>query len=304
MISDEELIGNINEIKQKRKAIILAHNYQLAEVQDVADFVGDSLELAKKATTVEAEVILFCGVHFMAETAKILNPAKTVLIPDINAGCPMADMISGDQLREQKKKLKPGTAIVCYVNSTAEVKAESDVCCTSANSVKIVNEVVKENNIYFVPDQYLAQYTARFTDKTITYWPGYCPTHARLTSEDIIDKRAIYPKAEVLVHPECPPNVIDSADYVFSTGGIIKHVRQSRCRQFIIGSEMGLISRLRKENPNKQFVLLSELAVCPYMKLIRLETVLRSLQEMTYIINLDAALIRQAKKTVERMITA
>ncbi|MFC1850478.1 quinolinate synthase NadA [candidate division CSSED10-310 bacterium] len=299
-LTTKELINKITSLKLEKNAVILAHNYQLAEIQDIADFVGDSLELAKKAATTAAEVIVFCGVHFMAETAKILNPEKLVLLPDSGAGCPMADMISAPELNTIKRQF-PEAAVVCYVNSSAEVKAVSDVCCTSANSVKIVNKL-DQASVYFVPDQYLAQYTARFTDKIIAYWPGFCPTHDRINAADVALKRHEFPDAEVLVHPECKPEVIDAADFVFSTGGMVRHARDSKNRQMIIGTEIGIIHRLKKENPDKQFIPINEQAICPYMKLIRLTTLLQALENNLYPIEIDPDTLNKAKYAVNRMV--
>jgi quinolinate synthase len=264
-----KLKEEILHLKKERKAIILAHNYQLGEVQDIADFVGDSLELSQKAAEADAEVIVFCGVRFMAETASILCPEKKVLLPDINAGCPMADMITAEGLR-QKKREHPGAIVVCYVNSPAEVKAESDICCTSANAVRVV-EKLDAPEILFVPDQYLGHYVSTKTDKKIALWPGFCPTHVMIQPKNITQVRQEYPQAKVVVHPECRPEVIDLADEVFSTGGLCKYANRSEVKEVIVGTEIGIIHRLRKENPGKRFIPISEQAICPNMKLITLE---------------------------------
>ncbi len=297
---DSELVDKIRKLKDKRGAVILAHNYELGEVQDIADFVGDSLELSQKAANTDAEVIVFCGVHFMAETASILCPDKVVLLPDMNAGCPMANMITAAQLIARKKEL-PGYAVVCYVNSSAEVKAESDVCCTSANAVKVVNNV-ETRDILFVPDQYLGHYVSTKTNKHMAFWPGYCPTHARIRAEDILRAKSEYPRARVVVHPECRPEVITLADEVLSTGGIIRFARSTPAREIAIGTEIGIIYRLRKENPDKTFIAVSEQAICPRMKLITLEKILWSLEEMKPEVKVPEKIRIRAKKAVDRML--
>jgi quinolinate synthase len=297
---NSELTTRILKLKKERQAVILAHNYQLGEVQDIADFTGDSLELSQNAAKTDARVIVFCGVHFMAETASILCPDKTVLLPDPHAGCPMADMITAAQLKEKKKEL-PGAAVVCYVNSTAEVKAESDVCCTSANAVKVVQSLSSEE-ILFVPDQYLGQYVASKTNQKMTFWPGYCPTHARIRPEDIMRARAEYPCAVVMVHPECRPETAALADEVLSTGGMLRFVRSTPAREIIVGTEVGLIYRLKKERPDKVFIPVSEQAVCPRMKLITLEKILWSLEEMAPEVKVPEATRWPAWRAVNRML--
>jgi quinolinate synthase len=297
---DRELVDKIRKLKDKRSAVILAHNYELGEVQDIADFVGDSLELSQKAAKTDAEVIVFCGVHFMAETASILCPDKVVLLPDMNAGCPMANMITAAQLIARKKEL-PGYAVVCYVNSSAEVKAESDVCCTSANAVKVVNSI-EARDILFVPDQYLGHYVSTKANKNMAFWPGYCPTHARIRAEDILRAKSEHPRAKVVVHPECRPEVISLADEVLSTGGIIRFARSTPAREIAIGTEIGIIYRLRKENPDKTFIAVSEQAICPRMKLITLEKILWSLEEMKPEVKVPEKIRIRAKKAVDRML--
>ncbi len=299
---DAELIEKILSLKKTRGAVILAHNYQLGEVQDIADFVGDSLELSQNAAKTNANVIVFCGVHFMAETASILCPDKIVLLPDVNAGCPMADMITAEGLRERKREL-PGVTVACYINSSAEVKAESDVCCTSANAVKVI-ESLDAKEILFVPDQYLGHYISTKTDKRMSFWPGFCPTHVRIQPQYITDLREEYPQAKVVVHPECRPEVIALADEVLSTGGICRYARREDVTQMIVGTEVGIIHRLRKENPDKKFILASEQAVCPRMKLITLESVLWSLQEMTPQVKVPEEIRLKAKVAVDRMLEA
>jgi quinolinate synthase len=297
---NSDLVNKIMDLKSRRKAVILAHNYQLGEVQDIADFVGDSLELSQNAAKTEADVIVFCGVHFMAETASIICPDKTVLLPDINAGCPMANMITAPRLIEKKKEL-PEAEVVCYVNSSAEVKAESDVCCTSANAVKVVQEIDSED-ILFVPDQYLGHYVSTKTNKRMTFWPGYCPTHARIRPEDIFRSKKEYPRAKVVVHPECRPEIIALADEVQSTGGILRFARSTPASEIIIGTELGIIYRLRKENPDKTFIPASEQAVCPRMKLITLEKILWCLEDMAPEVKVPEPVRIKAKKAVDRML--
>lgn len=297
---DAGLADEILKLKKKRNAVILAHNYQLGEVQDIADFVGDSLELSQRAAGTDSEVIVFCGVHFMAETASILCPDKTVLLPDIHAGCPMADMVTAESLRQRKKEL-PAATVVCYINSSAEVKAESDICCTSANAVRVI-ESLDGGEILFVPDQYLGHYISTKTDKKIILWPGYCPTHMRIRSEDLVRLKREHPEASLVVHPECRPEVIDLADEVLSTGGICRYAKRKDVTEMIVGTEIGIIHRLRKENPGKKFIPASEQAVCPRMKLITLEDVLWSLQEMTPQVEVPEEVRVRAKTAVDRML--
>ncbi|WAC08464.1 MAG: quinolinate synthase NadA [Thermodesulfobacteriota bacterium] len=300
-MGNQELIEKIFKLKEERQAVILAHNYQRGEVQDIADFVGDSLGLSQQAAKTGARVIVFCGVHFMAETAAMLSPDKVVLLPDRNAGCPMADMINAEQLREEKKKY-PGSPVVCYVNSTAEVKAECDVCCTSSNSIKVVEWVEDGKPIIFIPDQYLGAYTASKTNKKLILWPGYCPTHMKIGADDIINLKKKHAHGEVLVHPECRPEVIAQADYALSTDGILKRARQSLAKEFIIGTELGITHRLKKENPEKIFIPASTHAVCPNMKLITLEKILWALERMEYHITVPQAIRERAVKAVNRML--
>ena len=298
--SDAKLKEKIISLKTRRNAVILAHNYQLGEIQDIADFVGDSLELSQKAAKTDADVIVFCGVHFMAETASILSPDKIVLLPDIHAGCPMADMITAEGLRERKREL-PGASVVCYINSSAEVKAESDVCCTSANAVKVIESLDAEE-ILFVPDQYLGHYVSTKVNKKMVLWPGFCPTHIRIQPQYITNLRREYPQAKVVVHPECRPEVIALADEVLSTGGLCRYAGRSEVKEIIVGTEIGIIHRLRKENPGKKFIPASEQAVCPRMKLITLESVLWSLQEMTPEIKVPEEIRLKAKVAVDKML--
>jgi quinolinate synthase len=300
MVSEVELAEKILSLKKKRNAVILVHNYQLGEVQDIADFVGDSLDLSQKAAKTDASVIVFCGVHFMAETASILCPDKTVLLPDMHAGCPMANMITASQLRAKKKE-HPKAAVVCYINSSAAVKAESDICCTSANAVGVV-ESLDADEILFVPDQYLGHYVAGKIGKEMILWPGFCPTHVRILPEYIARLKQEYPQARVVVHPECTPAVIALADEVLSTSGMIQFAKREEVRQMIVGTEIGIIYRLRKENPGKQFIPVSEQAVCPNMKLITLEKVLWSLEEMAPVVKVPEQIRLKAKRAVDRML--
>jgi quinolinate synthase len=297
---DTALAERILELRKERNAIILAHNYQRDEVKDIADLVGDSLELSRKAVETTAEVIVFCGVHFMAETAAIFNPDMKVLLPDVNAGCPMANMITAEQLRQKKKEL-PGATVVTYINSTAEVKAESDYCCTSANGVKVVESLDSEE-VLFVPDQYLGHYIATKTGKKMTLWPGYCPTHVRILPDDIIRLKKEYPRAKVVVHPECRPDVIALADEVLSTSGMCRYASREDVSEMIVGTEIGLVSRLIKENPYKKFIPVSERAICPNMKVITLEKVLKSLETMTPQVKVPEAIRVRAKAAVDRML--
>ena len=297
---DAELIEKISALKKRRGAVILAHNYQLGEVQDIADFVGDSLELSQNAAKTDADVIVFCGVHFMAETASILCPDRVVLLPDISAGCPMADMITAERLRAKKKE-HPQAVVVCYINSSAEVKAESDICCTSANAVRVV-ESLDAQEILFVPDQYLGHYVSARTGKKMILWPGFCPTHVRIKPERIKELKREYPQAKVVVHPECTPEVIALADEVFSTSGMCRYAQRDEVGEMIVGTEVGIIHRLKKENPDKRFIPISEQAVCPNMKLITLEKVLWSLEEMNPEVKVPEGIRLRAKAAVDKML--
>ncbi|MGD9142934.1 MAG: quinolinate synthase NadA [Dehalococcoidia bacterium] len=290
----------IRKLKQEKNAVILVHNYQRPEVQDIGDIVGDSLELSQKAAATDADVIVFCGVHFMAETAAILSPQKTVLLPDARSGCPMADMITAEQLRRKKKEL-PDATVVTYVNSSAEVKAESDYCCTSANGVKVVQNL-EADEILFVPDQYLGDYIAKKTGKQMTLWPGYCPTHVRILPEDIVRRKNEYPGAHVVVHPECRPDVIALANEALSTSGIIRYAARDDVNELIVGTEVEILHRLKKENSGKTFIPASEKAICPNMKRITLEKVLSSLETMSPRVEVPEEIRIKAKAAVDRML--
>jgi len=300
MTDNRNLKDSILNLKEQRKAVILAHNYQRGDVQDMADFVGDSLGLSQQAAKTDAGVIVFCGVRFMAETASILSPDKVVLLPDANAGCPMADMITAEKLKEKKAEL-PGADVVCYVNSSADVKAESDICCTSANAVRVV-ESLESEEILFIPDQYLGQYVSSQTNKKMHFWPGYCPTHMKILPEHITELRKKYPQARVVVHPECRPEVIAMADKALSTGGILRYARETEVKQLIVGTEIGILHRLKKENPGKEFIPASNKAVCPNMKLITLEKILWALEEMAPEVKVPEETRLRAKTSVDRML--
>ena len=296
MRSDE-----IRELARRSNAVILAHNYCLPEVQDVADFTGDSLELARKAAATEADAIVFCGVYFMAETAKILNPSKRVLLPDPSAGCPMADMITGAQLRELKAK-HPGARAVCYVNSTAEVKAECDICVTSGNAERVMATFAPGEEIIFVPDRHLGSHVMGLLGRKYILWPGYCPTHHALTPKAIAEARTRHPHAPVMVHPECPEDVRAAADERLSTGGMCKFARESAAREFLVGTETGILHRLRMENPGKAFYPVNERLVCPNMKKTTLEKVLRSLQTGEHEIVVPEGIAVRAKRAIDAML--
>jgi quinolinate synthase len=298
--SDAETIEKINRLRKSKNTIILAHNYQLGEVQDIADFIGDSLDLSQKAAKTEADVIIFCGVHFMAETAAIICPDKTVLLPEKHAGCPMANMITAPALQEKKRE-HPKAMVVCYINSSAAVKAESDVCCTSANAVKLVEKINAEE-IIFVPDQYLGSYVASKTGKEMILWPGYCPTHVLILPQDITQRKAEYPQAKVIVHPECRTEVVALADAVLSTSQMVRFSHETEAKEIIVGTEIFLLHRLRKENPDKKFIPASEQAVCPNMKLTTLEGILWSLETMTNQIKVPERIRVRAKRAVDKML--
>lgn len=310
-----DTIEKINHLKAERNAVILAHNYQRAEVQDIADYVGDSLGLSIQAAKLDADVIVFCGVDFMAESAAILSPDKTVLIPDAAAQCPMAAMITADALRKAKQDYavakgdspdsddshNSNLAVVCYVNSSAEVKAECDICCTSSNAVAVV-ESLPQHDVLFVPDINLANYVASKTDKNIIAWEGFCPTHHQILKGDILLAKMEHPDAVVLAHPECRSEVIEVSDHAFSTDGILRYVRDSDKKEFIIGTESGIIHRLQKENPDKIFYAANEYAICPNMKMTTLEGVLHSLETMEHVVTVPKDVRKKAKLALDRML--
>ncbi|MDP2799331.1 MAG: quinolinate synthase NadA [Deltaproteobacteria bacterium] len=300
-MSLEKLQSEVRRLLKEKNAILLAHNYQLPEIQDVADLTGDSLDLSVRAAKTDAEVIVFCGVRFMAETAAILCPDKTVILPRLDAGCEMADMIDADALRDRKASL-PGVPVVTYVNSTAEVKAESDICCTSANAIKVVNSLTDADVVLMTPDQNLAQYTQRHTGKKIIYWEGYCPIHEILSVEDVFKAKAEHPGALFLAHPECRPEVIDLADAVRSTTGMLAFVREAKAEEFVIGTEVGLLYPLQRQNPMKRFYPASDKMVCEHMKLTRLGDVIAALSELKNVVHVPEEVRIRAKKAVDRML--
>lgn len=291
----------INKLRKEKNAVILAHNYQRDEIQDIADITGDSLQLARAATKVDADIIEFCGVHFMAESASILNPEKKVLLPVKEAGCPLADMITAEKLRVLKAQ-HPDAACVCYVNSAAEVKAESDVACTSSNAIEVVRSLANKK-IIFVPDENLGKYAQlNVPEKEIILWKGFCSTHIRLSEEEVIKAKKEHPQAEFLAHPECNPEVLELADQVCSTGGMFKYARASKSKEFIIGTESGMLYRLQKENPDKRFYLPSEHLVCANMKLTTLGWVAHSLEAEVFEIRVAEEVRLKAKKSLDKML--
>lgn len=294
------MIEEIQALKKERRATILAHNYQMPAIQDIADLAGDSLELSRAAASLDSEVIIFCGVDFMAETAAILSPQKKVILPVKGASCPMAHMIAPPQL-EELKALHPEAAVVCYVNSTAKIKAKSDICCTSANGVQVTNSLT-EDEVIFVPDRNLAAYVARYTKKRIIPWDGYCYVHDHFTPEMVKKARALHPGAEILVHPECRPEVIDLVDFVYSTAGMLKHPKGSRAQEFIIGTDVGMIYRLKKANPDREFYPLNEEAICHNMKKTTLEDVLRALETLEPSVAVPEEIAALARGAIERML--
>jgi len=298
---NDRLPEKIRMLKEERRAVILAHNYQPGEVQDIADFCGDSLGLSIKAARTDAEVIVFCGVQFMAETAAILSPEKTVLLPDKLAGCPLADMITADQLRELKQK-HSDALVVCYVNSSAEVKAESDYCCTSSNAVEVVKSLPLDKRIIFVPDQHLGRFVAEKTGRDLVLWPGYCATHVAITEEDIKNAKAKYLDAIVMAHPECTEPVKDLSDQILSTSQMLNFANKNPAKRFIIATEIGMIHPLKKQNPEDEFIAASERGVCPNMKRITLEKILWSLQDLQYKVTVSEEVRIKAKKSLDRMV--
>ena len=296
----DKLKERIRDLQEEKGAVILAHNYQPPQIQEIADYLGDSLDLSRKARDSVARMIVFCGVRFMAESAKILSPEKTVLLPRKEAVCEMAAMVTLPELRMLKARY-PGAVVVAYVNTTAEVKAESDVCCTSANAVKVVKKL-KEDEIIFIPDRNLASWVSRFTQKKIIPWNGYCYVHERFTPEDVREAKKLHPQAVVIVHPECRPGVVDLADKVESTEGMVRLAKALQAEEFIIGTEEGLIQRLHRENPQKRFYSAGPARMCRSMKYIRLEDVYLSLKEERFKVELPEAIIEKARKALDRML--
>ena len=299
------LEAEIGRLKEERNALLLAHNYQVPEVQDIADFVGDSLYLSRKAVEAEADVILFAGVRFMAETAKILNPGKTVLLPDLKAGCGLADAITADQLREWKSQ-HPGAVVVSYINTSAEVKAESDYCCTSSNATKVVSQVPADREILFLPDMFLGEYVRSKTGRKMHLWVGDCPVHAKLRPEDLARARAEHPGAEVVAHPECGCSTaaLPHVDRILSTDGMVRFAEETRAKEVLVATEVGILHRMRRLNPATTFTPLSEGAICPYMKQIDLADVRDSLKLNRYVIDVPTETARRARLALDRMIAA
>jgi len=297
----EHLQRKILDLKKERDAVILAHNYQRDEIQEIADITGDSFALAVAATKVRQDTIVFCGVSFMAESAAMLNPGKTVLLPVKEAGCPLAEMITVDKLRKKKEEY-PEAGVVCYVNSTAAVKAESDICCTSSNAVDVVRSM-KEDKIIFVPDKNLGRYVReQVPEKDIIIWDGYCVVHMRLTGEEVLRAKKDHPKAEFIAHPECRKEVLDLADYIGSTAGMIKYVKTSSVGEFIVGTEMGTIYKMSHDNPGKNFYVPTDQFICANMKLTTLGWVARALEQNVYQIIVPDHIAVKARRTLERMI--
>ncbi len=296
----EDLRERVARLRAERNAVILVHNYEPGPIQDLADHLGDSLGLARQAAQTRAACIVFCGVHFMAETAAILNPDKPVYMPDPHAGCPMANMCTGRELAAFKAQ-HPGATVVTYVNSTAEVKAQSDICCTSANAVDVVRDIA--GKVLFVPDRNLADYAARTLDREdIVPWNGFCPTHERILPEHVAAARAEHPEAELVAHPECRPAIVDLADHVASTSGIVRYCAESRAREFLVATEVGLLHRLRKENPDKAFYPASQVADCPDMKLTTLEKLAWCLEERSGRVQVPEEIAARARVPIERML--
>lgn len=296
----DPLVARIGELRRQRRAVILAHNYQPAEIQDLADFTGDSFELSRQAARTEAAVIVFCGVRFMAETAAVLSPEKMVLHPEPRAGCPLADMITADELRALKKAHR-GNPVVAYVNTSAEVKAETDICCTSSNAARVAEAAAGEE-VIFIPDHNLGLWVQRHTHKRLLLWQGYCPTHHKITIADVERALSEHPGAEVIAHPECRPEVLDRAHQVLSTSGMIRRARESPAQTILVATEVGIIHRLKKEAPEKEFFPVSRHAVCPNMKRITLEKVLWSLEDLSGQVAVPAEIAKRARQALERML--
>ena len=306
-----EIINEIQRLKKEKNAVILAHNYEIGEIQDIADFVGDSLGLSQQAARTNAELIVFCGVHFMAETASIISPNKKVLIPDLQAGCSLASTINAEQLRNWKEEY-PGSIVISYINTTAEVKAESDYCCTSSNAVKIVESVPKDKKILFLPDKFLGQYVKAITGRDIEIWNGACHVHEKIGDINFDDARAIHPNAEFLIHPECGCSsscMLKSQVYfdcknihIFSTEGMIRYVEQSPTNEFVIATEVGILHRLKKIKPQAEFYPVSDKSVCEYMKMITVEKLYESLRDNKYEVKVPEEIASKARIPIERML--
>jgi quinolinate synthase len=311
-MNNPALATEIQQLKQERNAVILAHNYQVPEVQDIADFVGDSLGLSRRASETDAETIVFCGVHFMAETASIISPEKTVLIPDLDAGCSLADSITADQLREWKAE-HPDAVVVSYINTTAEVKAESDYCCTSSNAVNIVESIPEGREILFLPDKFLGGYVEMMTGRDIHIWQGVCHVHEKIGELNLAEKQKEHPDAEILIHPECGCStscMMKSAMYfdckdghIHSTSGMLNHAKESEADEFVVATETGILHRMRKENPDKEFYAANENSVCEFMKMINLENLYHSLRENQFEVKVPEELAEKARRPIERMLS-
>jgi quinolinate synthase len=312
MAEKHEIINEINRLRREKNAVILAHNYQVPDVQDIADFVGDSLGLSQEAGDTDADIIVFCGVHFMAETASIISPNKRVLIPDLDAGCSLSDTITAEQLRDWKSRY-PEAVVVSYVNTTAEVKSESDYCCTSTNAVDVVNAIPEDKEILFLPDMFLGGFVARETGRKIHIWPGECHVHADITGDNIKRSKDEHPDAELIIHPECgctTSHMYQCANgklngdsvKVLSTGGMLKHAKNSDSKEFIIATETGILHTLKKQTPEKQFYAANASAVCKYMKMITLDKVLKSLENEVYEVKVPPFISNKAKTAIDRML--
>ncbi|MDD5687307.1 MAG: quinolinate synthase NadA [Elusimicrobia bacterium] len=296
----DNIIDDINQLKIEKKAVVLSHNYQLPEIQDIADFVGDSLELSRNALITDAKIIVFCGVHFMAETAKILSPLKVVLLPDMRSSCPLANMITVDDVRRLRHE-NPKASVVCYINTSADVKAECDICCTSSNAIEIVNSVPSDT-VIFLPDRNLGNYVSKYTDKKVIIWNGFCPTHETLKVEDVLELKKQYSNAKFVAHPECREDVLNLADKVTSTSGIIRYVKNDSSNSFIIGTETAILHRLQKENPNKTFIPASRRMFCPNMKYVNLESLHESLLNKQHEIEVPEKIRKKAYLVIQKML--
>lgn len=311
-LTETELIERIQHLRKERNAILLAHNYQLPIIQDLADFVGDSLQLSQQAAKTDAPVIVFCGVHFMAETAAILCPDKTVLIPDPEAGCSLASTVTAEEVRQWKQQ-HPDGVVVAYVNTNADVKAEADYCCTSSNAVKVVQAIPEDKEILFLPDMFLGLYVQRMTGRKIHLWMGECHVHAGFRPEDIVNAMHTYPDADLLLHPECgcvsqcmyalaEGDLPKERTFVLSTGGMVKHVRESSAPIHLVATEVGMLHRLKKDAPQKQFIPVKADAICEYMKTITLPKLYRSLRDGVYEVRVPEAIAQRARRAIDRML--
>lgn len=296
-----EILDRIFELKKKRNAVILSHFYQRPEIQDISDFIGDSLELSYKAQNSDCDVIVFCGVHFMAETASILSPDKKVLLPNIGAGCPMADMADYEGLKKLKEE-HPDAVVVSYVNTTADVKTLSDICCTSANAVKVISSIPEDAEIIFVPDKNLGNYVSQITGRNLIVWQGYCNTHIKLTVEEVLITKTKHPYAEIIAHPECNPEILELADGIFSTGGMIKFIGNSKSKEFIVCTEEGIIHQLKEKYKDRKFILPSNKLVCPNMKKTKLDDILYSLENMKHEVKVADEIREKAIIPLRRML--